>query len=178
MLPNCWNTARLLVEDAATRDLNLVAQCLAESQDVAHLDPAFGPAPEDELKAMLARSLNENVAGQREFQMQMLRLNETGETVGYWHFVAVPKKPALVGVSIMLIRPAYRRQGYGAELVASAVPRFRGVKGEVWARVYLGNSSAIEFWSRLGFITLARRSETYVLPPAEAPSIILSRPVP
>lgn len=176
MLPSSWRTARLIVQDVVASDLELVLECLAESSDVAHLDPAFALAPRSELEALIARSLEQVDPADRKFQMQILRLAGSGEVAGYWHFMAVPSRESAVGVSIMLVRPAHRRAGLGSELIASAVTGFHPSKLEIWARVYLGNLPAIEFWSQLGFLTLARLADTYVLPPSDKPSIIVSRP--
>lgn len=177
MLPRSWQTARLQVQDAVAADRDLAHACLAESQDVASLDPAFALVPPAEIEAHIERSVAGAEAASRSFQMQILRLAATGDVAGYWHFMAVPRKPSAVGVSIMLIRPGYRRQGLGRELVAGALSRFDASKDEIWARVYLANLRAIEFWAGLGFDKLALLGEAYVLPPADQPSIILCRPL-
>ena len=177
MLPRSWHTPRLSIEDAVASDLGIAHACLVESQDIARLDPAFAPVPPSEIEAHIARSAQEASAGSRAFQMQIVRLAASGEAVGYWHFMKVPRRPSAVGVSIMLIRPSFRRQGLGAELVAAALGRFDGAMDEIWARVYLGNVTAIEFWARLGFLRLTLLDDRYVSSPAEMPSIILSRPL-
>lgn len=175
MLPPSWQTDRLLVQDAAAADLGVAHACLAESEDVAGLDPAFALVPPAELEAHITRSIDGARLPTRPFQMQMLRLATSGDVVGYWHFMTVPAKPSAVGVSIMLVRPAYRRRGLGRELVAGALGRFGCATREIWARVYLANLRALEFWPRAGFTELVPHRDAYVSPPAERPSIILSR---
>lgn len=177
MLPHSWQTARLLVQDAVAVDRDVAHACLAESQDVASLDPAFALVPPEELEAHIQRSMAGAEAASRAFQMQLLRVAATGDVAGYWHFMAVPRKPSAVGVSILLIRPNHRRLGLGRELIAGALSRFDASKDEIWARVYLANLRALEFWSRLGLDRLALLGDTYVSPPADRPSIILSRPL-
>lgn len=178
MLPSAWHTPRLSVRDATAADLGLCHACLADSQDAAPLDPAFKLVPPAEIQEHITRSTGEAALPSRAFQMQVLRLTSSEDAVGYWHFMAVPKRPEAIGVSIMLIRPAYRRHGLGRELVEGALARFEPSKTELWARVYLGNPRAIEFWAGLGLARLVRLHDTYVSTPAEQPSIILSRCLP
>lgn len=175
MLPGLWHTERLRVQDVGAADLELCGACLAECEDVAALDPAFKPVPPSEIEAHIQRSLQGAESEERAFQMQTLRLASTGEAVGYWHFMVVPAKPAAVGVSILLVRPAHRRQGLGQELVAGALARFHPAKREIWARVFLANPAALEFWARQGFRELVLHQATYVWPPRDTPSVILGR---
>lgn len=178
MLPSRWRTPRLIVDDVTPADLQMLLQGLDETADIAALDPAFGPAPPAEVEALIARSGAAFAPGAREFQMQVLRVAETGDVAGYWHFVAVPRHVGVVGVSILLVRPAFRRRGLGQELIAGAAPLLAGVKQAIWARVYLGNPRAIEFWAQQGFRSLALHADTYVLTPDDRPSIILAKPLP
>lgn len=175
MLPGTWHTPRLLIQDATAADLKVVHASLAESQDVADLDPTFALVSPAEVEAHITRSAEGGGSPSRPFQMQVLRLSASDDVAGYWHFMTVPKKPTTIGISIILIRPAYRRQGLGSELIQGALSKFEQRKQEIWARVYLGNVCSIEFWADLGFLSLTRHKDSYVSSPQERPSIILSR---
>jgi len=175
MLPSAWQTGRLLVEDATLNDAGAAHGALLECEDVGALDPAFKPVPLAELEALISRSLQDHGCECRRFQMQMLRLRDSGQVAGYWHFQEVPAQANAVGVSIMLIRPEFRRGGLGQELVSSAIEHFARQKQELWARVYLANPRAMAFWASMGFLRLVRHHGAYVASSESQPHIILAR---
>ena len=174
MLPVSWQTNALLVDDAVLGDAEAAYRAHVDCHDVADLDPAFMPAPREEVEAHIRRSLDSQSLPARPFQMQMLRLRGSGEVVGYWHFQEIPGRPSAVGVSILLIRPMFRRQGLGRALIAGALAAFGPDKQQLWARVYLANPRALSFWASLGFTTLTMHQGTYVSFAQTRPSIILA----
>lgn len=173
MLPPHWHTDRLRMADAQPADTDDVLACLAESADVAALDPTFGPAPRAEIDELIAKSQREAGVPLRGFQMQMMRRSDDGRLVGYWHLTRIPQKDQAVGVSILLLRPAHRGQGLGQELVTAAATHLAPQHHEFWSRVFLANPRAIEFWAGLGFSQLIRHRNHFVQPPAETPSVVL-----
>jgi GNAT superfamily N-acetyltransferase len=79
----------------------------------------------------------------------------------------------VIGVSILLIRPSHRGLGLGQELVQAAATQLAVGQRELWSRVYLRNTRAIEFWARLGFDGLVKHRGAFVQAPDETPSIVL-----
>lgn len=177
MLPTAWHTERLRVDDVRADDADAVLQALAESADIAALDPTFGPAPRAEIVALIEKSQAPADAGGRSFQMQMLRRRDGAETVGYWHLMTVPGRPGTVGVSILLLRPAHRGQGLGQELVTAAAARLAAGQQAFWSRVFLKNTRALAFWAGLGFDRLVSHRGGFVQPPDDAPSVVLEKDV-
>lgn len=175
MIPAWWQTDSLVVQDALPADADDAYRAHQECHDVGALDPAFLPVPKAEIDDLIARSAGARAPAERTFQMQMLRLRRSGELAGYWHFQQVPSEPTAAGVSILLIRPAFRRLGLGRELVGGAAPYLARTKQQLWARVYLANPRAIAFWSQQGLVRLARLHGRHVSSPEERPSIILAR---
>jgi GNAT superfamily N-acetyltransferase len=173
MLAHTWQTQRLTMTDVHAVDTDSVLQCLAESADVAVLDPTFGPAPRAEIEDLITKSQSCANDPARNFQMQMIRQIGAETPVGYWHLTRVPTKERVIGVSILLLRPAHRGQGLGQELVQAAAAQLALGQREFWSRVYLRNTRAIEFWAQLGFDSLAKHRGAFVQPPAETPSIVM-----
>jgi GNAT superfamily N-acetyltransferase len=159
--------------DVQVADAEFVLQCLAESADIAALDPTFGPAPKVEIDALITESRSCANDLIRNFQMQLIRQIGTEAPIGYWHLMRVPEIEQVVGVSILLIRPAHRGQGLGQELVQTAAAHLALGNREFWSRVYLRNTGAIEFWAGLGFDRLAKHRGAFVQTPDEAPNIVM-----
>lgn len=177
MLPLTWQTHRLTVRDAVPDDVDAVMGFLAESAEIAELDPTFGPAPRAEIVDLVARSASEAQRGLRDFQMQLFALRGSGDVAGYWHLTRIPQRAQAIGVSILLVRPAHRRAGLGQELVSSAAAHLAGTHQEFWSRVFLRNTPALAFWAGLGFDRLVRHKGQFVLPPAASPSVVLMKPL-
>ncbi len=175
MLAARWHTTRLAIDDVTPADAEAVLDCLAESADLAALDPTFGPAPRVDIDDLIARSQREANAAPRSFQMQMIRQRNEGGLVGYWHLMQVPDRPEAVGVSILLVRPPFRGQRMGQELVTEAARQLAARYAELWARVFLANPRAIQFWATLGFDQLTPHRGRIVHPPAATPSLILMK---
>jgi GNAT superfamily N-acetyltransferase len=159
--------------DVQAADVDWVLQSLAESADVAVLDPTFGPVPRSDIEELIAKSLSCANDPARDFQMQMIRQIGFDAPIGYWHLTRVPTRERAVGVSILLIRPSHRGLGMGQELVQAAAAHLALGQCELWSRVYLRNTGAIEFWARLGFDSLAKHRGAFVQSPDETPSIVL-----
>ena len=131
---------------------------LAASADTAALDPAFGPAPEDEVQRHLSRHLQ--TPG--EVCMQLVYRRDGGPFLGFWRLVRVPSRPQALGVEILWLDPAHRRQGLAREWVAGALEHLRGVASELWARVYLANAPALSFWMQAGLCRVVRHQGEFI----------------
>ena len=191
MLPTHWTTERLICRDATAQDLPLLMDALAESQDIAALDPTFGAATEADLQVHLDRHLH----APDQVRMQVLirkpeaaSAQEAAGFVGFWRLVRVPSRPQAIGVEILLMRPAHRRMGLAQELVAAALGQLRGVGsegggeggGELWARVYLANARAMAFWMHAGLRRVVEHQGALIhgLQGDEGPpNLILSREI-
>jgi len=178
MLPAQWRTPRLTVRNVRAGDAALLDRCLVDAADAAALDPHFGPAPWADLEALVERSLAQEAAETPDFQCQLFFRDGDEQPAGYWHFVRVPGRAGVVGVTLMLVRPAYRRQGLGEEVIGNASRQLAGWAQAFWARVFLKNVPAIEFWARQGFVLVTLHREQFVIGPPDTPSLILCRPLP
>jgi GNAT superfamily N-acetyltransferase len=186
MLPATWTSTSLAHRDARPSDRAWVLQMLQESQDMAARDPAFGLAPQEDIEALIEQSTAAARAPGpqgRGFQMQLIFTHRGAGTgpedldhcVGYWHLMRVPADEQVVGVSILLIRPSFRRQGLGAQVVDAAQRHLHASARELWARVYLANPRALAFWAAQGLTRLAAHKGEHVhAADGERPSIILS----
>lgn len=161
--------------DVQAADAQCVLECLEESGDIAALDPTFGPASAGEIGELIAKSQSGVCDKTRQFQMQMIRKTGTQTSVGYWHLMQVPTRERVVGISILLIRPNCRGQGLGRELILSAAAHLAPRYGELWSRVYLGNTRAMEFWAELGFDSLVKHQGRFVHAFDELPSIVIAK---
>lgn len=157
MLPTTWSTHRLICRDATAQDLPVLMEALAESQDIAALDPTFGATTEAELQTHLDRHRRapDQVCMQLLFRRAEGSLaHGAADFIGFWRLVRVPSRPQAVGVEILLMRPAHRRRGLAQELVTGTLEQLRGVGGdsggELWARVFLANARAMAFWMNAG----------------------------
>lgn len=183
MLPADWTTARLQCRDATLDDVPLIASLLNESADIAALDPTFGPAPEEELRHQVQRHLS--TVGGRRVQMQLVFTraatahvvsaettepaapatpaeHPAGEPVGFWRLVGIPDQPQALGVEILLIRPEFRRGGFGRELITASLAQLSASATELWARVYLTNARAMAFWASAGCRRVVAHRGTWV----------------
>ena len=176
MLPVHFETERLRVRDARADDLDDVELCLSETSDIVHLDPFLGPAPRQELVELIGRSTAGTAQALRPAQMQMIHRRDDDHLLGYWHLMRVPGRERTVGVGLMLIRPDFRRGGIGREFIEAASSHLqRGGEHELWARVFLRNLPALEFWGRNGFDRLRLHRGRIVQPPEEKRSLMLAR---
>jgi GNAT superfamily N-acetyltransferase len=131
-----------MMTDVHAADTEWVLLCLAESADVAVLDPTFGTTPRTEIEELITKSQSCAKDPVRDFQMQMIRQIGFDTPIGYWHLTRVPTRERVSGVSILLIRPSYRGQGLGQELVQAAAAQLALGQRELWSRVYLRNTGA------------------------------------
>ena len=186
MLPTTWTTERLVCRDATAQDLPLLMDALAESQDIAALDPTFGATTEADLQTHLDRHLR----APDQVRMQVLHrrtvgsfAQEAADFIGFWRLVRVPSRPQAIGVEILLMRPAHRRLGLAQELVAATLEQLRGVGGEgggeLWARVYLANARAMAFWMKAGLRRVVEHQGALIhgMQGDGPPNLILSREI-
>ncbi len=184
LLPPSWLTARLHCRDATDDDIPELLSALADSRDIASMDPAFGAASEAEIREHLERHRN----GHGKVQMQVLhrRKPETSwetpagcagaDFVGFWRLVRVPEPADALGVEILLMRPEVRGQGLAHELVIGAKEILRGRAAELWARVYLANARAMAFWTQSGLRRVVEHRGAFIhgLGGDDGPNLILA----
>lgn len=161
IIDDAWSTTRTRVTDVRLEDVRELTDVIASASDLSELDPTFRRVDAKEIADLVALSLARN--GSEFFQMQAIRLTDEPAIVGYWHCRFVPNVSGVVGLSIFVLRPEYRRAGYGSEVVERLLQLLReNAFRAVWARVYLRHIDALRFWTRHGFTRVAERKGNHV----------------
>lgn len=174
MLARQWTTARTRVSDVSSDEVPELAAVFASASDSAPLDPTFHPVDESEIADLVAQS-GDPAKGSRQFQMQAIRLLDAPDIIGYWHCRRVPDVPQTLGLSMFVLRPPYRRHGYGSEVVKALLRLLRadGAMRAVWGRVYLRNLDALRFWTCHGFTRIIQRHGTHVHVDGQHANVVL-----
>ena len=173
MLPRTWSEGQILVravEVAQTPALHAVS---LECVDTVALDPTFAEVPESTVGELVERSIAEE-AQERGFRMMSIHVGPTEELAGYFHIMEDVPNPGDAWLSILSIRPRFRRSGVGTTLIGS-LKRVLAAEGFRFAlaRVYLANVPALQFWTRLGFTEIVPHRGDYVGHDEGKPCIVL-----
>ena len=85
-------------------------------------------------------------------KVELFAVQKDGYTIGYWGYERYGRATLFRS---LLLKPAYRQQGYGSQIwqQAKALLRQQGIR-----KVYLLTDTAADFFSRLGFVVVARES--------------------
>lgn len=163
IITEAWSTARTRVTDVQLEDVLELTDVIASASDIAELDPTFRRADAKEIADLVALSLARGRGGSV-FQMQAIRLTGGPAIVGYWHCRLVPDVPGVVGLSIFVMRPEYRRSGYGSEVVERLLQLLRANPAlrAAWGRVYLRHIDALRFWTRHGFTRIVEHKGDHI----------------
>ena len=106
--------------------------------------------------------------------MRSIHAGPAGELAGYFHLMEDVPAAGDVWLSILAIRPRFRRSGVGTAVVAS-LKRELAAEGFRYAlaQVYLANVPALRFWMRQGFTEVVPHRGDYVGYEREKPCIVL-----
>ena len=111
--------------------------------------------------------------------MQTIFVQESGETIGYYHcYHGVPTQADLSFISMFVLHPGKQKQGYGREVMESVLDQSRalGDRAALGARVYLKNWPALRFWVGLGFEQIDRMDGDKTHNDTAQASLVLLRP--
>ena len=128
--------------------------------DVVGLDPTFAEVPESEISELVEQSVADE-SQERGFRMRSIHVGPTEELAGYFHLMEDVPNVGDAWLSILSIRPRFRRSGVGTTLIGS-LKRVLSAEGFPFARVYLANVPALRFWAQLGFTEIVPHRGDYI----------------
>ena len=147
---------------------------LRNALDIVGLDPTFAEVPESTVGELVEQSVADE-SQERGFRMRSIHVGPAEELAGYFHLMEDVPNVGDAWLSILAIRPRFRRGGVGTTLIKS-LKRVLAAEGFRFAlaRVYLANVPALQFWTRLGFTEIVpHRGELRKLRTWEKACIVL-----
>ena len=156
LLPNCWQTERLVMMDATLADAPRLHTIFTACHYVEPWDPTFKLVPESELAELVNRSLVTEGDNHR-FKLQTIRTGAEGEMAGYFHLYHGVPQTYISSISMFVLHPDYQRHHFGQEVIAGLAEQLRKLDYTTLSlRVYLKNWPALRFWIRAGFTTITQ----------------------
>ena len=168
-----WSEGQIAVRAVEAAQTPALHAAFLECADAAALDPTFAEVPESEIAELVARSAADE-SQERGFRMRSIRVGPAGELAGYFHLMEDVPAAGDAWLSILAIRPRFRRSGVGTAVVARLKRELSaGGFRFALARVYLANVPALRFWMRQGFVEVVPHRGDYVGYEREKPCIVL-----
>ena len=173
MLPSTWSERQIVVRAVVAAQTPALHAAVTECVDIVALDPTFAEVPESTVGELVEQSVAEE-AQERGFRMRSIHVGSTEELAGYFHLMEDVPTAGDAWLSILAIRPRFRRSGVGTTLIKS-LKRVLAAQGFRFAlaRVYLANVPALQFWTRLGFTEIVPHRGEYVGQDLGKPCIVL-----
>ena len=177
MLPLSWSEDRVVVRAVASAHTPALHALLVECVDTVSLDPTFQEVAEREIGTLVERSVIQE-SQDRGFRMRSLHVGPTDGLAGYFHLTEDLPRPGEVWISMLAIRPRFRRSGVGTAAMRSLL-RILSTQGFCFglARVYLTNVPALRFWTQRGFTEVTQHRGTYVDYDQDRPCVVLRAPL-
>ena len=173
MLPLIWSEGQVTVRSVKAEETPALHALFLECADTTPFDPTFAEVDEGEVAALVERSVTQE-RRDRGFRMRGLHVGPSSDLAGYFHLSEDVPRPGEVWISILAIRPRFRRSGVGRAAIGSLMRiltrrNFRCALG----RLYLANVPALGFWTELGFTEIVRHRDTFVHYEMERPCVVL-----
>jgi len=174
--PQHWTTGRTRIDVVRTEEAEVLTALFNSSSNIEELDPTFYTVEVMEVLCHIQESQRCETL-ERGFRMQAIRLAETNDLIGYFHFREATPKPDVVALTMFFIRPEYRSLGYGREVVDEMLRHLSNdpMNHAAWGEVYLKNIPALRFWTRRGFNKVVEHKGQYIHVEGEHASIFLER---
>ena len=162
MLPRTWSEGQIVVRAVEVAQIPSLHAAVTECVDIVALDPTFAEVPESTVGELVEQSVAEE-AQERGFRMRSIHVGPAEELAGYFHLMEDVPAVGDAWLSILAIRPRFRRSGVGMTLIKS-LKRVLAAGGFRFAlaRVYLANVPALQFWTRQGFTEIVPHRGNYV----------------
>ena len=162
MLPSTWSEGQIVVRAVVAAQTPALHAAVTECVDTVALDPTFAEVPESEISKLVEQSVADE-SQERGFRMRSIHVGPEEELAGYFHLMEDVPTAGEVCLSILSIRPRFRRGGVGTAVIES-LKRVLSAEGFRFAlgRVYLANVPALRFWTRLGFTEIVPCRGDYV----------------
>lgn len=173
MIPLVWSEGQITVRAVKAEETPALHAMFLECADTIPFDPTFAEVDEGEVGTLVENSVAQE-SQERGFRMRSLHVGPAHDLAGYFHLSEDFPLPGAVWISILAIRPRFRRSGVGRAGIGSlmrilARRNFRCALG----RVYLANVPALRFWTAMGFTEIVRHRDAYVHYEMELPCIVL-----
>ncbi len=177
VLPESWETERLIMKNAKENDAEKLKRMFNACAGVGNLDPTFREYPLDEFAGLISRSNGATEKPTDIFRLQIIRLIDTGEPIGYYHCYYRVPEPDIVLFSMFVLHPAAQRNGYGTECIAGITQRMKKLLDyrTIRLNVYLRNWEALQFWIAVGFTGIVEYRGPKAYTHDEHASIILEK---
>ena len=167
---------RTRMDNVRAAEAEVLTALFNSSSDIAELDPTFRPVEVAEVLGHILESQRSEIL-EKGFRMQAIRLVDTNDLIGYLHFREATPNPDVVALTMFFIRPEFRSQGFGREVVDALIkllsddPKNRAAWGQVW----LKNIPALRFWTRRGFTQVVAHKGQHIHVEGDHANIILER---
>ena len=173
MLPSTWSEGQIVVRAVEVAQTPALHAAVTECVDIVALDPTFAEVPESEVGELVEQSVADE-SQERGFRMRSIHVGPDEELAGYFHLMEDVPNAGDTWLSILAIRPRFRRSGVGTTLIKSlkSVLAAEGFRFAL-ARVYLANVPALQFWTRLGFTEIVPHRGDYIGQDLGKPCIVL-----
>ena len=116
MTPLAWSEGQIAVREVEAGQTPALHAAFLECADAAALDPTFAAVPESEIAELVDRSATD-ASRERGFRMWSIHVGPGGELAGYFHLMEDVPAPGDAWLSILAIRPRFRRSGVGTAVV-------------------------------------------------------------
>ena len=162
MLPSTWSEGQIVIRAVEAAQTPALHAAFLECSDAAAVDPTFSEVPESEIAQLVERSAAAE-SQERGFRMRSIHVGSAGELAGYFHLTEDVPTAGDVWLSILAIRPRFRRSGVGRATIES-LKRELAARGFRFAlgRVYLANVPALRFWMLQGFTKVVPHRGEYI----------------
>ena len=169
-----WSEGQIAVRAIGEAQTPALHATFLECTDAAALDPTFAEVPESEIAELVERSAADE-SQERGFRMRGIHVGPAGELAGYFHLMEDVPAAGDAWLSILAIRPRFRRSGMSARQSWPASSGSWAAAGFRYAlaQVYLANVPALRFWMRQGFTEVVPHRGNYVGYEREKPCIVL-----
>ena len=162
MMPLAWSEGQIAVRAVEAAQTPALHAAFLECAEAAALDPTFAEVPESEIAELVERSAAD-ASQERGFRMRSIHVGPAGELAGYFHLMEDVPAAGDAWLSILAIRPRFRRSGIGTAVVARLKRELAAMGFRfALARVYLANVPALRFWMPQGFTEVVPHRGDYV----------------
>ena len=123
MLPSTWSEGEIVVRAVEVAQTPALHAAFLECVDVVGLDPTFAEVPESTVGELVEQSVADE-SQERGFRMRSIHVGPTEELAGYFHLMEDVPNVGDAWLSILSIRPRFRRSGVGTILIGNVMCDF------------------------------------------------------
>jgi RimJ/RimL family protein N-acetyltransferase len=116
ILPDCWETDRLLVRDATMGDVPYLVNMFDACSYLGEWDNSYYDETEEAFIQLVSKSAGYNHHSKDIFKMQCVTPIVGDSLIGYYHLFHDSPLPRKVWVSMFVVHPHFQKMHYGTEL--------------------------------------------------------------